>query len=174
MSDEFKDKKPQSQFQGAVVRQLANILKETDLTEIEYEVGGSRIRVARHITQNHMVNMGPSVSPSISSSSREEGQAHPLSSPALAPASEENHIDLSKHPGTLKSPMVGTAYLSPSPDDPTYVQVGSHVKEGDTLMIIEAMKVMNPIRSPKSGKITHILVQNAEPVEYAQPLVIIE
>ncbi len=165
MSEHDKPKKPT--FQGSVVRQLAEILNETNLTEIEYEVDGSRIWVARQPAHVKNVNGAASAQ-----------EVHYVEAPAapkpaeVAPA--EAPADPAKHPGAVKSPMVGTAYLSPSPDDPTFVQVGNTVKEGDTLMIIEAMKVMNPIRATKSGKVSSILVHNAEPVEYGQPLAIIE
>lgn len=172
MSDSLsKPKRPT--FHGSVVRQLAKILKETDLTEIEYEVEGSRIRVARHVNQTSLVN-APQMTPMV---------AAPTSNPERVPSSESPTQDVPKappqqdpnnHPGAVKSPMVGTAYLAPSPDDPTFIQVGSDVKEGDTLLIVEAMKVMNPIRAPKGGKVVEVLVSNAEPIEYDQPLVIIE
>ena len=167
-----KEKKPL--FQGSVVRQLANILKETDLTEIEYEVGESRIRVVRQITQNQLVNMGMPFVPPTPLFHTPPSVSEGTESLGSEPSKQTDSQDFSRHPGVIKSPLVGTAYLAPSPEDPTYVQLGSEVKEGETLMIVEAMKVMNPIRAPKAGKVSQILVQNADPVEYGQPLVILE
>ena len=147
-----------------VVRQLAEILNETALTEIEYEKGECRIRVARQITAVHgaplqAIAAGPAV-------------AAPA---AAAPAPAEPAIlDLSKHPGAVKSPMVGNAYLSPAPGADAFIKVGTNVKAGDSILIIEAMKVMNQIKAHKSGVVKEILIQDADPVEFDQVLVIIE
>lgn len=153
-------------FNEELVRQLAAILTETDLTEIEYEVEGYRIKVARQVQTTHQSTIAPQVlSP----------QPAPVitlatSSGERSPASQ----DISKHPGAIKSPMVGNAYLSTSPGAEPFVKVGDKVSQGQSVLIIEAMKVMNPIKSPKDGIVKQVLVQNGEPVEYDQVLMIIE
>ena len=140
-----------------LVRQLAELLDETALSEIEVEEGGRKIRVARTVT-------GIAVAAPV---------AAPAPTPApAAPAAPAAPVG--DHPGAVKSPMVGTAYLTPDPDAPPFVAVGGTVKEGDTLLIIEAMKVMNPIVAPRGGKVTQILVGSGQPVEFDQPLVVIE
>lgn len=138
-----------------LVRQLADLLDETALSEIEVEEGGRKIRVAR--TMAGVAVAAPVAPPAT--------VAAPIPAP-VAPVGD--------HPGTVKSPMVGTAYLTPDPDAPPFVAVGGTVKEGETLLIIEAMKVMNPIVAPRGGKVTQILVGSGQPVEFDQPLVVIE
>jgi acetyl-CoA carboxylase biotin carboxyl carrier protein len=140
-----------------LVRQLASLLDETNLTEIEVHDGERAIRVARGTAA--------------------PAAAAPVAAAAPAPAAAPSAPaapTLADHPGTVKSPMVGTAYLSPEPGAANYVSEGATVKEGDTLLIVEAMKVMNPIVAPKGGRVKAILVTNEQPVEYDQPLVIIE
>lgn len=141
-----------------LVRQLAGLLDETNLTEIEVHDGERAIRVARG-----------TVAPAAAAA---PVAAAPAAAPvaAAAPAAPT----LADHPGTVKSPMVGTAYLSPEPGAANFVTEGATVKEGDTLLIVEAMKVMNPITASKAGRVKAILVSNEQPVEYDQPLVIIE
>jgi acetyl-CoA carboxylase biotin carboxyl carrier protein len=140
-----------------LVRQLAELLDETKLSEIEVEDGGRKIRVARTMT---------------AVAAPAQAFAAPTApAPAAAPAATLAPAD---HPGTIKSPMVGTAYLAPSPEADPFVSVGSSVAEGDTLIIIEAMKVMNPIIAPRAGKVTQILVSAGQPVEFDQPLVTVE
>ena len=139
-----------------LVRQLAELLDETKLSEIEVEDGGRKIRVARTMT---------------AVAAPAQAFAAPVAAPAAAPAAVLPPAD---HPGTIKSPMVGTAYLAPSPEAAPFVSVGATVAEGDTLIIIEAMKVMNPIIAPRAGKVTQILVSAGQPVEFDQPLVIVE
>ncbi len=141
-----------------LVRQLAGLLDETNLTEIEVHDGERAPRVARG-----------TVAPAAAAA---PVAAAPAAAPvaAAAPAAPT----LADHPGTVKSPMVGTAYLSPEPGAANFVTEGATVKEGDTLLIVEAMKVMNPITAPKAGRVKAILVSNEQPVEYDQPLVIIE
>jgi acetyl-CoA carboxylase biotin carboxyl carrier protein len=141
-----------------LVRQLAELLDETKLSEIEVEDGGRKIRVARTMTA--VAAPGQAFA------------APAASAPAAAPAAAA--IAPADHPGTIKSPMVGTAYLAPSPEADPFVSVGSSVAEGDTLIIIEAMKVMNPIIAPRAGKVTQIFVSAGQPVEFDQPLVIVE
>jgi acetyl-CoA carboxylase biotin carboxyl carrier protein len=137
------------------VRALARLIEETGLTEIEIERGGMRIRVAK------------------------QGIAYaaPMAAAAAAPraaAEVKAAADPAKHPGAVNSPMVGTAYRSAEPGKPAFVEVGKTVKAGDTLLIIEAMKTMNQIPAPRSGTVTQILFEDAQPVEYGEPLVIIE
>lgn len=138
-----------------VIRELARLLDETGLTEIEYERDGVSIRVARHGT-------APAV--------RGRFTEAPLGAPAAAaPAS-----DPMQHPGLIASPMVGTAYLGPAPGARPFVEVGSAVKAGETLIIIEAMKTMNQIPAPRSGTVLQILIEDGQPVEYGEPLLVIE
>jgi acetyl-CoA carboxylase biotin carboxyl carrier protein len=142
-----------------MVTKLAKMLDENDLSEIEVEDNGRRIVVKRKLGGVPMAYAPAPAAPA----------AGPA--PAPAPAAEANPAS---HPGVVKSPMVGTAYLTAEPGAAPFVSVGARVKEGDTLVIIEAMKVMNPIPSPKSGVVKQILIQNAQPVEFEQPLAIIE
>jgi acetyl-CoA carboxylase biotin carboxyl carrier protein len=151
-------------FKDDAIRQLADLLDEKGLNEIEYESDGSRIRVARHFAQSSSTSQLLPDNLSVENTSKY----------STSPSSLENPEDLSKHPGVVKCPIVGTAYHSPNPEVPPFVKVGENVNEGQTLMIVEAMKVMNPIRSPQAGIVTHILVQNSDPVEFGQPLLIIE
>jgi acetyl-CoA carboxylase biotin carboxyl carrier protein len=146
----------QMRVELSLVRQLAALLDETNLTEIEVHDGDRAIRVAR--------GGAPAAAPAAPAA------AAPVAAAPAAPAAPT----LLDHPGTVKSPMVGTAYLSPEPGAANYVAEGATVKEGDTLLIVEAMKVMNPITAPKAGRVKAILVLNEQPVEYDQPLVIIE
>jgi len=145
------------QVDTKLVRELAALLDSTHLSEIEVQDGDRRIRVARQMSG--AVAAAP---------------VYAAPAPAAAPAEAASPEDLRKHPGLVKSPIVGTAYLSPEPGAPDFVTLGATVKAGDTLLIIEAMKVMNPITAPKPGKVTQILVGNEAPVEYDQPLVVIE
>ena len=147
------------QVDTKLVRELAALLDSTHLSEIEVQDGERRIRVARQMTG--AVAAAP------------VAYAAPAAPVAAAPA-EAVIDDVRKHPGLVKSPIVGTAYLTPEPGAAPFVSVGASVKAGDTLLIIEAMKVMNTITAPKAGKVTQILVGNEAPVEYDQPLVVIE
>ena len=141
-----------------LIRELATLLDETGLTEIEIELEGRRFRVARSVNVTAApVAAAPVVAPVQSDSKRN--------------ASSE---DAGVHPDALTSPMVGTAYRSPEPGAAMFVEVGSTVTSGQTLLIIEAMKTMNHIPSPKSGKVTAILVEDGQPVEYGEPLIVIE
>jgi len=149
-----------SSIDPRMVRRLADILIETGLTEIEVEQDGQRIRVAREIT----------AAPTTVSAAAP--QAAPAAPPAATPA-----VATPEAPARgeqVKSPMVGTVYLRPQPDAEPFVRVGDRVTEGQTLLIVEAMKTMNPIPSPKAGVILEILVDDAEPVEFGAPLVVIE
>ncbi len=138
-----------------LIRTLAQLLAETGLTEIEYAVGHQRIRVARGLVAS--------------------GAAMPAAAagPAAA-ASIAAERGLADHPGALNAPMVGTAYLAPQPGAPPFVRLGDNVVAGQTLLIIEAMKVMNEIRAPRPGRVVEILAADAQPVEYGQPLMLIE
>jgi acetyl-CoA carboxylase biotin carboxyl carrier protein len=150
---------------GDAIRQLAKILVDTKLTEIEYEDDGRRIRVSRGGNIQTATVVAPSHTVAVA-----EPVAEPVSAPTAAPAA----VVPNDHPGTVKSPMVGTAYMSAEPGAAAFVKVGDAVSVGQTLMIIEAMKVMNPIKSPSAGKVLKIFTQDASPVEYGEPLMIIE
>jgi acetyl-CoA carboxylase biotin carboxyl carrier protein len=148
-----------------VVRKLADILKDTGLTEIEVESGGLKIRVARELTVQHMA-----------APVTHQVAAAPVAAPAAAPAEAAPAAPAAPvHNGeTVKSPMVGTIYLQPTPGADAFIKVGQTVTQGQTLLIVEAMKTMNPIPAPKAGKIVEILVADAQPVEFGEPLVVIE
>lgn len=150
------------------IRQLADLLDETGLTEIEVAEGEKMIRINRggvvaggaHMPVHHAPNalaMMPS-DPTV---------------PQVASLEGPSQIG-ANHPGAVTSPMVGTAYMSPEPNAAAFISKGLNVKEGDTLLIIEAMKVMNPIKAPKSGTVTQILVDNGQPVEFGEVLVVVE
>ncbi len=141
-----------------LVRSLADLLDETGLSEIEYDTGSIRIRVARALA---------AAAPAVHHLSA----AHHSPAAAAVPVVTE---DLASHPGAVVSPMVGVVYLAPEPGTPSFVKVGDGVQEGQTVLLIEAMKTFNPIRAPRSGKVTRILVSDGQPVEYGEPLVIIE
>jgi acetyl-CoA carboxylase biotin carboxyl carrier protein len=144
-------------LEGKLIRDLAAILGETGLSEIEIEKAGLRIRVARQVqvvAAAHTVSHAPSAG----------GGA------AAAPTKS----DVATHPGLVASPMVGTAYVAPSPGAAVFVKVGDTVKEGQTLLIIEAMKTMNQIPAPRAGRVTQIIVSDGQPVEFGEPLMIIE
>ena len=139
-----------------LVRKLAGLLDETGLGEIEYSIDNWKIRVVKH----------PSIS--IPASQNIAGVSE------NRPTNNTNEPQSTEGPEVLKSPMVGTAYLTPDPDSPPFVIVGSDVNEGETVLIIEAMKVMNPIPAHKSGKVKEILVQGSDPLEFGQPIMVIE
>lgn len=146
----------------ALIRELALILKEGDLTEVEVTEGEKRVRVKRELT----VTAAPAI---MSAPAYAAAPVAPAgATPAAAPAAAGGDVA-----GALTSPMVGTTYLSPKPGDPAFVKVGDTVKEGQTVLIIEAMKVMNPIKADKSGTVKDILVKDAQPVEFGQPLLVI-
>ena len=147
---------------SALIRELALLLDETSLTEIEIERAGLRLRVARNVSVAATMPMPMPLA------------AAPAALPAAAAAPATAAADLSKHPGAVTSPMVGTAYWAPEPGAKPFIEVGSKVSVGQTLLIIEAMKTMNQIPSPRAGTVTQILVEDGQPVEYGQPLVIIE
>ena len=152
------------QIDAKVVRELADILKDTELTEIEVEKGELRIRVAREITAAPVAFAAPAPAP----------VAAPVAAPAAAPAAHAAPAGETKSTaGAVTSPMVGTAYLRPSPDADAFKKVGDAVKEGETIILVEAMKTFNPITAPKSGTLTELLVDDAQPVEYGEALFVI-
>jgi acetyl-CoA carboxylase biotin carboxyl carrier protein len=138
-----------------LIRELARLLDETGLSEIEYERDGQRVRVAR---QAH-----------VAAAVRQPAPADPP-----APAAETTPLDPAKHPGVITSPMVGTAYVGPEPGARPFVEVGSRVEVGDTLLIVEAMKTMNQIPSPRAGTVIQVLIEDGQPVEFGEPLMIVE
>jgi len=144
-----------------IIRELANLLTETDLTEIEVQQADLRIRVARQISVTATVPMAPAA------------VAAPVSVP-MAPVPVAVAADPANHPGVLKSPMVGTAYLGAAPGAKPFIEIGSKVSQGDRVMIVEAMKTFNDIVAQKSGTVTALLIEDKQPVEYGQPLMIIE
>lgn len=143
---------------SALIRELALLLAETNLTEIEIERAGLRVRVARNVSIAASVPSVPVAA---------------VAAPAVVVAATAA-TDPAKHPGAVPSPMVGTAYWSPEPGAKPFVEVGSKVTAGQTLLIIEAMKTMNQIPSPRAGTVTQILVEDGQPVEFGEPLIIIE
>lgn len=160
-----KDHKDRDALDKGLIRDLAQLLNETGLTEIEIEREGLKVRVARQVAMQATVGsyMAP---PPVAG----------VGAAALAPASapETAKIDPASHPGCVTSPMVGTAYRAPEPGAPSFIEIGARVTQGQTLLIIEAMKTMNHIPAPRSGTVKDILVDNGQPVEFGEALVIIE
>ena len=153
------DNTPAAKFKSddrALIRELALLLDETSLTEIEIERAGLRVRVARNV----------SIAATMPANYQPTASASATASVAVA--------DLAKHPGVVPSPMVGTAYWASEPGAKPFIEVGTKVSVGQTLLIIEAMKTMNQIPSPRAGTVTQILVEDGQPVEFGEPLVIIE
>ncbi|MBT3359866.1 MAG: acetyl-CoA carboxylase biotin carboxyl carrier protein [Rhodospirillales bacterium] len=145
---------------ATLVKKLARLLDQTGLTEIEYGQQDWHLRVSKNVAAPAMTSV--SVAPPAA---------------AAAPAAPEpaaDADDISKHPGLVSSPMVGVGYTQSDPDTAPFVQIGGHVNEGDTILLIEAMKVFNPIKAPRSGKVTRIMLTNGAPVEFGEPLMIIE
>jgi acetyl-CoA carboxylase biotin carboxyl carrier protein len=140
-----------------LIRELARLLDETGLSEIEYERDGQRVRVAREAP-------GSAAAPARPAATADQP----------APVAETAPLDPAKHPGVVTSPMVGTAYVGPEPGARPFVEVGSRVRAGDTLLIVEAMKTMNQIPSPRAGTVIQILIEDGQPVEFGEPLMIIE
>jgi acetyl-CoA carboxylase biotin carboxyl carrier protein len=146
-----KKKEGPSSIDADAIRALAELLTETNLTEIEIENGAGRIRVSRATNVGHYVGAPASAAPAPSEVTKPSGP----------------------HPGAVPSPMVGTVYIAPQPGAAPFVKVGDSVKEGDTLLIVEAMKTMNPITAPKTGTVIEVCVRDAQPVEFGQTLVVI-
>jgi acetyl-CoA carboxylase biotin carboxyl carrier protein len=151
-----KSKPGEKSSDSALIRELAMLLDETNLTEIEIERAGLRVRVARNISI--AASMPAGYQP-----------AAPLAAPGPPPVA-----DIAKHPGMVPSPMVGTVYWASEPGAKPFIEVGTKVAAGQTLLIIEAMKTMNQIPSPRDGTVTQILIEDGQPVEFGEPLVIIE
>ena len=149
---------PTSDIDSALVRRLAQLLDETRLTELEYSTDSWRIRVARHPG-------AAQVAQTVSA---------PATEPVAAPAATAEAPPDASHPGAVISPMVGTVYLAPEPSAAPFVQVGDQVEQGATLLIVEAMKVMNPVIAPRAGRVARVLVENGAPVEYGAALMILE
>jgi acetyl-CoA carboxylase biotin carboxyl carrier protein len=147
-------------LETALIRELAALLDETGLTEIEIGQNGQRLRVARQTSVTRVVTA--------------DGTAVPAAARTTPITAVATVADLAAHPGVVNSPMVGTAYWAPEPGAKPFVEVGSQVKVGDTLLIVEAMKTMNQIPAPRAGTVTRILVEDGQPVEYGEPLMIIE
>ncbi len=154
------------QVDTRLVRELAELLDATSLTEIEVQDGERRVRVARKAAAAGPVYAAAPAAPPAAA------PAEPVAATSITPPPAGN--DVRQHPGLVRSPIVGTAYLTPDPASPPFVAVGASVKAGATLLIIEAMKVMNPITAPKAGTIARVLVSNGQPVEYDEPLIVIE
>ncbi|WP_448661744.1 acetyl-CoA carboxylase biotin carboxyl carrier protein [Sphingomonas sp. CJ20] len=160
MADELKQSGAM-QVDIDLVRQLAAVLDDTQLTEIEVEDGERRVRVARTVTAAPAVHYAPA-----------PAAPAPAAAPAAAPLAIEAAAPVALN--AVKSPMVGTVYLASNPEAKNFVSIGQQVAAGDTLLIIEAMKVMNPIHAPSAGTVKAILVENGQPVEFDQPLVVVE
>lgn len=149
--------------EAAWIRELATILDDTGLTEIEIQKADVRVRVARNASQTFAYAAAPHAS------SAPAAAAPPSAKPAAAPKAESG-----PRAGALTSPMVGTVYLSPSPGADPFVKAGDKVSQGQTVLIVEAMKTMNPIAAPKGGTVREILVRDSQPVEFGEPLIVIE
>jgi acetyl-CoA carboxylase biotin carboxyl carrier protein len=147
---------PKSAIDHDLIRELAKLLEETGLTEIEFERNGERVRVARRAKRA----AAPAAVAALPSAARA--------------AADDAPTDLAGHPGLVTSPMVGTAYLGPEPGGRAYVEIGSRVSAGETLLIVEAMKTMNQIPAPRGGIVTQILIEDGQPVEFGEPLMIVE
>jgi acetyl-CoA carboxylase biotin carboxyl carrier protein len=157
-----KDIKGKSSVDQELIRELAQLLTETGLTEIEIDREGMRVRVARQVTGGVAAAMAPAAGGS------------PATAAPGQPEPSAGEGDPARHPGCVHSPMVGVAYLAPEPGAAPFVTVGARVSQGQTLLIIEAMKTMNHIPAPKAGVVARILVANSQPVEFGEPLVVIE
>ncbi|MFN9849337.1 MAG: acetyl-CoA carboxylase biotin carboxyl carrier protein [Alphaproteobacteria bacterium] len=155
-------KAPADQIDTRLVRKLADILTETGLSEIEVEHGGLKVRVVKTLTAATVQYAAPAPMPVATS---------PAAAPAAAAVAEAAPVS---NGDPVKSPMVGTVYLQPNPGSPAFVKVGDTVEAGQTLFIIEAMKTMNPVPAPRAGKIVQVLIDDAQPVEFGEPLAIIE
>ncbi len=151
-------------FDPELVRELANMIADTDLSEIEVEKGDLRIRVARTI---HAAMTAPVAAPAALAPA-------PVVAPPPAAADASAAKPGAPHPGTVLSPMVGTAYRKPSPDAKAFVEIGSKVQAGDKVLLVEAMKTFNEIVAPRAGTVTAIYVEDGTPVEYGEPLLVIE
>jgi acetyl-CoA carboxylase biotin carboxyl carrier protein len=156
-------------FDTGLIRELAAILREADLGEIEIEHGDLRIKVVKPETKTVHVAAAPAYAPGPTPAATNPG---PAAASAASPASAL--AAAGDHPGAVKSPMVGTVYLQPEENAPVFVKPGDAVAVGQTLLLIEAMKTFNPVPAPRAGKVVQILVKNTQPVEFGEPLVVIE
>ncbi len=154
-----KETKDKASAEGGLIRELAELLNETGLSEIEIEKAGLRVRVARQVT----------VAAAVQHAAPVQAAAAIVTPPAAA-----KPADPASHAGTVKSPMVGTAYRSAEPGAPPFVDIGTKVSQGQTILIIEAMKTMNHIPAPRAGVVTAVFINDKQPVEFGEPLVIIE
>ena len=155
-----------------LVRDLAEILDEKGLMELELETDSIAVRLSRNVSGQTVVTAAPAAAPVTSAPAAAPAAAEPAAPASVGEPAKET--DYSSHPGAVKSPMVGTAYESPEPGAAAFIAVGDKVKAGQTLVIIEAMKVMNPITAPKDGTVSAILFTNSQPVEFDQVLVVID
>jgi len=155
------DSRSRSPIDPQLVRELADILRETELSEIEVEHDDLRLRIARQLT----------AAPAVQTVSVPAAAPAPVA--AAAPGAAPAAAEAAEKPGTVKSPMVGTVYLKPNPDAALFVRVGDTVKKGDTILLVEAMKTFNPITAETSGTITDILVEDGQPVEYGEALFVL-
>lgn len=162
MADKPSEKN--GRFDTGLIRELAAILREADLGEIEVEQNGMRIKVVKPEVKT--VQMAQAYAPAPA--------AAPVAAASAAAAAPESKASLRDHAGAVKSPMVGTVYLQAEEGAPKFVKVGDSVNAGATLLLVEAMKTFNPVTAPRAGKVTQILVDNQQPVEFGEPLVIIE
>jgi acetyl-CoA carboxylase biotin carboxyl carrier protein len=158
---------------GALVEELAGIITRLDLSEVEVDVGGMHVRVARH------THASPTIAVPAHSLPHSVIAPPPTHAPsALAPSAPasaaKTEASASEHAGAIKSPMVGTAYRRPSPEAKAFVEIGSQVKAGDKILLVEAMKTFNDIVAPRAGTVTAIMVEDGQPVEYGEPLLVIE
>ena len=161
-----KESKDRDALDKGLIRDLAQLLNETGLSEIEIETGDLKVRVARHAAAPATYAIGAPAAVALAPS----GPSTASGAATAAPTG----IDPASHPGCVKSPMVGTAYRSPEPGSAAFIDIGTRVTQGQTLLIIEAMKTMNHIPAPRSGVVKEILIENGQPVEFGEPLVIIE
>ncbi|WGM30928.1 acetyl-CoA carboxylase biotin carboxyl carrier protein [Brevundimonas sp. NIBR11] len=169
-TDKTLDNEPSTEIDATLVRQLADILNDTSLTEIEVERGELRIRVAREITAAPVVQYAAAPQPASFAPA-----APTTAAPAAAASMPSDPATIVAKSGEqVKSPMVGTVYLQASPEAPPFIKVGDTVKTGQTLLIVEAMKTMNPIQAPRDGVVAEVLVGDAQPVEYGEALVVLE
>jgi acetyl-CoA carboxylase biotin carboxyl carrier protein len=156
--------KKSAEFDASFIGEIAQIMADTGLTEVELTKGEDKLRLSKQATM--VAPVAPMAAPAASTA--------PSAAPAPEASSAAAAESMVEHPGAITSPMVGTVYLAPSPGADTFVSVGDQVKEGDTLMIIEAMKVMNPLPAPHGGTVKAVLVGDAQPVEFGDPLIVIE
>jgi len=160
-----------AEFNSKLIGEIAQIMSDTGLTEVELTQGGTTLRLSKQTNVVTTVASAPATVQAAPAAPAAAPSAPAAEAPGAAPSEAES---MAEHPGTVTSPMVGTVYLAPSPGAEKFVSAGDQVKEGDTLMIIEAMKVMNPLPAPQSGTVKAVLVSDAQPVEFGDPLVIIE